>query len=58
MLSNCGAEEDSGVSLGLQGDQTSQSLKGLLLKLKPHYFGHLMLRADSRKDLDLDARKD
>ena len=23
------------------------SLKGLLLKLKPHYFGHLMLRADS-----------
>ena len=23
------------------------SLKGLLLELKPHYFGHLMLRADS-----------
>ena len=25
MLSNCGAEEDSGESLGLQGDQTSKS---------------------------------
>ena len=25
MLSNCGAEDDSGESLGLQGDQISQS---------------------------------
>ena len=25
MLSHCGAEEDTGESLGLQGDQTSQS---------------------------------
>ena len=43
-------------SLGLQGDQTSQSLKeispeysleGLMLKLKLQYFGHLMRRTDS-----------
>ena len=45
-------------SLGQQGDPTSQSLKkinpeysleGLMLKLKLHYFGHLMWRADSLK---------
>ena len=49
-------EKDSWESLGLQGDQTSQSylginpkysLKGLLLKLKLQYFGHLVLRANS-----------
>ena len=44
-------------SLGLQGDPTSPSilkeispgcsLKGLMLKLKLQYFGHLMWRADS-----------
>ena len=42
--------------LGLQGDPTSQvlkeispeySLEGLMLKLKPQYFGHLMWRTDS-----------
>ena len=40
-------------SLGLQGDQTSQSqrkstltLEGLMLKLKFQYFGHLMWRTD------------
>ena len=56
MLLNCGAGEDSWESLGLKGDQTSQSLKeinpkysleGLMLKLKLQYFGHLMQRADS-----------
>ena len=42
MLLNCGVGEDSRESLGLQGDQTSQSyeispeysLEGLILKLK------------------------
>ena len=43
-------------SLGLQGDQNQSivkeispeySLKGLMLKLKPQYFGHLMQRTDS-----------
>ena len=28
------------------------SLKGLMLKLKLHYFGHRMLRADSFEDPD------
>ena len=42
------------LSLGLQGDQSilkeispGCSLEGLMLKLKPQYFGHLMRRADS-----------
>ena len=47
--------ENSWESLGLQGDQTSQSkeinpeysLEGLMLKLKLQYFGHLMERAHS-----------
>ena len=53
MLLNCGVGEDSRESLGLQGDQTSQSilkeispeysLEGLMLKLKLQYFSHLML---------------
>ena len=57
MLSNCGAGEDSQESLGHQGGETRQSwfqrnnpeysLEGLMLKLKPQYFGHLMQRADS-----------
>ena len=56
MLSNCGVREDSWESLGLQRDQASQSilninpnysLKGLILKLKPQCFGHLMQRANS-----------
>ena len=51
--------EDYWESLGLQGDQTSQSilreinpeysLEGLILKLKLQYFGHLMRTADSLK---------
>ena len=47
MLLNCGVEEDS------QGDQILKeispeySLEGLMLKLKPQYFGHLMGRTDS-----------
>ena len=57
MLLNCGIGEDSWESLGLQGDATSPSclkeispgcsLKGLMLKLKLQYFGHLMRRVDS-----------
>ena len=31
----------------LKGDQSGCSLKGLMLKLKLQYFGHLMWRADS-----------
>ena len=56
MLLNCGIAEDSLESLGLHGDQTSQSwkeispeysLEGLTLKLKFQSFGHLMRRSDS-----------
>ena len=57
MLLNCCVGEDSWEFLGLQGDQTSQSilkeispeysLEGLMLKLKRQYFGHLMRRTDS-----------
>ena len=48
MLLNCGVGEESGESLGLQGDQTQSilkeinpeySLEGLMLKLKLQYFG-------------------
>ena len=50
MLFKCGVGEDSWESLGLQGDQTSQSweisaeysLEGLMLKLKLQHFGYLM----------------
>ena len=56
MLLNCGVEEDSWESLGVQGDPTSPSWrktvlnihwKGLMLKLKLWYFGHLMQRTGS-----------
>ena len=56
MLLNCGVGEDSGESLGLQGDPTSPflkeispgcSLEGMMLKLKLQYFGHLIRRVDS-----------
>ena len=58
MLLNCGAGEDSWESLGLQGDQSNlqsilkeinsnYSLRGLMLKLKLQYFGHLMWRTNS-----------
>ena len=55
MLLNCSVGEDSRESLGLQGDPTSPSkgkfspeysLKGLILKLKLQYIGHLMQRTD------------
>ena len=55
MLLKCGVGEDSCESLGLQGDppvhpKRDQSwclLKGLMLKLKLQYFGHLMRGAAS-----------
>ena len=54
MLLNCGVGEDSSESLGLQGDLTSpkvispeDSFKGLMLKLKVQFLGHLMRRTDS-----------
>ena len=54
MLLNCGVEKDSRESLGLQGDQASQSyrkstlnMEELLLKLKLKFCGHLMQVADS-----------
>ena len=56
ILLNCGAGEDSCESLELQGDPTSPilketspgcSLKGLMLRLKLQYIGHLMRRVDS-----------
>ena len=59
MLLNCGVGEDSWESLGLQGDQTSLTLKeispkysseGLMLKLKLWHFGHLMWRTDSLEE--------
>ena len=61
MLLNCGVGEDPWESLGLQGEQTSQSLKeinpeyslgGLMLKLKLQFFGHLIRRADSSEKTD------
>ena len=54
MLLNCGVGEDSWESLGLKGDQTSQSskeispeysLEGLMLKFQ--YLGHLIWKTDS-----------
>ena len=56
MLLNCGVEEDSWESLGLQGVSHQSilteispgcSLEGLMLKLKLQYFGHLMWKANS-----------
>ena len=55
MLLNCGAGEDFCEYLGARRSKQSiqkeispeYSLEGLMLKLKPQYFGHLMQRADS-----------
>ena len=56
MLLSCGVGEDSWGSLGLHGGSNQSnlkeispgcSLKGLMLKLKLQYFGHVMRRADS-----------
>ena len=50
MLFNCGVGEDSGESLGLQGDQTKSilkdinpeySLEGLMMNLKLQYYDYL-----------------
>ena len=62
MLSNCDAREDPWESLGLQGDQTSQSqrkltldnsMEGLMLKLKLQYFGYLVRRTDTLEKLSM-----
>ena len=66
MLLKFGVGEDSRESFGLHGDQTSTlkeinpeySLKGLMLKLKCQYFGHLIQRAVSFIGKDPDAGKD
>ena len=55
MLLNCGVGEDLESPLDCKeiqsvhrkGDQSWVLLEGLMLKLKPQYFGHLMRRADS-----------
>ena len=44
MLLNCGVGEDQSI---LKEISPVCSLEGLMLKLKLHYFGHLMERADS-----------
>ena len=57
MLFNCGVGEDSWVPWTSRRSTQSIlkeispgcSLEGLMLKLKPQYFGHLMWRADSFK---------
>ena len=51
MLLNCGAGEDSWTARSnqsiLKEIGPEYSLEGLMLKLKVHYFGHLMRRTDS-----------
>jgi len=54
MLLNCGAREDLRVPWTAISNQSilkeispECSLKGLMLKLKLQYFGHVMLRANS-----------
>ena len=54
MLSNCGVEDLRVPWTARRSNQSvlkeinpEYSLKGLMLKLKLHYFGHLMRRADS-----------
>ena len=55
MLLNCGVEEDSRVPWPTRRSKQSilkeisseYALEGLMLKLKPQYFDHLMRRADS-----------
>ena len=58
MLLNCGVGEDSWESLGLQGDQISQSLRKSILNIhwkdgcrSSNYFGLLMWRADPLKKI-------
>ena len=60
MFSNCGAGEDSRVPWTARRSNQSilkkispeYSLKGLMLKLKLQYFGHLMQRANIVKKTD------
>ena len=52
MLLNCGVGEDSWMTRRfnqsiLKEISLEYSLEGLMLKLKPQYFGHLMQRMDS-----------
>ena len=55
MLLNCGVGKTLESPLDFKeikpvnpkGSQPEYSLEGLMLKLKLHYFGHLMQRADS-----------
>ena len=52
MLSNCGTGEDSERVLDskeIKPVNPEYSLEGLMLKLKPQYFGHLMQTADLLK---------
>ena len=67
MLFNCRVGEDSQESLKtlkrsnqsiLKEISPEYSLKGLMLKLKLQYFGHLMGRADSLEKTLPDAGKD
>ena len=59
MLLNCGVGEDSWESLDCRRSNQSilkeispeYSLKGLMLKLKVQYFGHLMRRTDSVENI-------
>ena len=57
MLSNCGVEDLRVPWTARRSNQSVRkeinpeySLKGLMLKLKLHYFGHLMRRADSLEE--------
>jgi len=55
MLLNCGVAEDLRIPWTVRRSNQSTlkeisseySLQGLMLKLKPQYFGHLMRRTDS-----------
>ena len=56
VLLNCGVGEDSRISWTIRSNQSilreispEYSLEGLMLKLKPQNFGHLMWRTDSLK---------
>ena len=59
MLLNCGVGQDSWESNQsiLKEISPGCSLEGMMLKLKPHYFGHLMRRVDSLEK-DSDAGRD
>ena len=61
MLLNCGAGEDAWTTRRsnqsiLKEINPKYSLKGLMLKVKLQYFGHLMQRVDIAEDPD--AEKD